>query len=126
MPSELFYFWQTEAVIWPKRQFCSGPELVQPQVQPVETRVVDRVDPLGAIVHHTHKITIQQGFEMLRHRRSADRQALGQIIDGFGRSPQLFQQMAAVWISNRCKGICRVHEQKLRYGFAFIKLNCVF
>lgn len=81
------------------------PELVQPQIESVETGIVDRVNPFGSIRFHRHKVAIQQRFEVLRHGGAADGQALRQIIDGFGGTPQLFQQIAAIGVGNCCERI---------------------
>ena len=74
------------------------PELVQPQIEPVEAAVVDRVDPPRALGGNGDEVRIQKRFQVLRNCRAADRKRFGEFIDRLRRAPQLLQQEPPVRI----------------------------
>ena len=96
------------------REPISGPELIQPQIELVETAAVDRVDAFRPFGGDGNEIAVQQRLEMLRYGGPADRQALRQFVDRFRCAAQLFQQVTPVRIRDGCEGVHGRHGRKLR------------
>lgn len=93
----------------PKAGCLLRPELVEPEVQPVEALSVDGIDAPCALRRHSHQIAVQKGLQMLRNGRTADRQAIGQFVDGSGRATQFLQQMSPVRVCYGCKRVKSRH-----------------
>ena len=80
------------------------PELIQPLSQYAEPMWVDKVNPpcsLGPICDETGFF---QHSQVLRYRRSANRQPPGYGTNRFWSRIQLLKNAAACWISKRSQG----------------------
>jgi hypothetical protein len=81
-----------------RSQTRSGPELVDPKVEVQKTFGSHGVDPARALIGDRYQLAVEKRLEMLRDRRSADRQAFRQFIDCPWLAPQLLKEMTPVRI----------------------------
>ena len=99
----------------------SGPELVEPEIEPVEALGVDCVDAFGALGFHADEVGIEERLQVLGDRRAADRQALGQFVDRARGAGQGTGQAKTNWtgvsVGLNMKMICTATAKHFTFSF---------